>query len=351
MITKWEESEQITQNQKVMHLLDADDASLGGDELLPPAGADIDEDFEIVEVEFDEVSEFDEVLAQQEGRTQNHLKNLDATQLYLGEIGFSPLLSADEEVYYARRALKGDQEARKRMIESNLRLVVKIARRYINRGLALLDLIEEGNLGLIRAVEKFDPERGFRFSTYATWWIRQTIERAIMNQTRTIRLPIHVVKELNVYLRAARELTQSLDHDPSPEEIAALVDRPIDEVKRMLGLNERITSVDTPIGKDADKSLLDTLADENNADPAEMLLDHNLRQNIDGWLSELPEKQREVLSRRFGLYGYEKSTLEEVGREIGLTRERVRQIQVEALKTLRDVLEKHGLSSDLVFED
>ena len=142
-------------------------------------------------------------------------KSLDATQLYLGEIGFSPLLTAEEEVLYARRALRGDEAARKRMIESNLRLVVKISRRYSNRGLALLDLIEEGNLGLIRAVEKFDPERGFRFSTYATWWIRQTIERALMNQTRTIRLPIHVVKELNIYLRTARELSQKLDHEPT----------------------------------------------------------------------------------------------------------------------------------------
>jgi RNA polymerase nonessential primary-like sigma factor len=184
---------------------------------------------------------------------------MDATRLYLNEIGISKLLTAEEEVYYARLAQKGEQAARQRMIESNLRLVVKIARRYMNRGLALLDLIEEGNLGLIRAVEKFDPERGFRFSTYATWWIRQTIERAIMNQTRTIRLPIHVVKEINVYLRAARKLAQTLDHEPSSEEIADLLDRPIDEVKRMLGLNERVTSVDTPFGKDADKPLLDTM--------------------------------------------------------------------------------------------
>jgi len=168
---------------------------------------------------------------------------LDATQLYLNEIGFSPLLTPEEEVHFARLAQKGDPAGRKRMIESNLRLVVKIARRYVNRGLSLLDLVEEGNLGLIRAVEKFDPERGFRFSTYATWWIRQTIERAIMNQTRTIRLPIHVVKELNVYLRAARELTQKLDHEPSPEEIANLLEKPVGEVKRMLGLNERVTSV------------------------------------------------------------------------------------------------------------
>ena len=276
-------------------------------------------------------------------------KNLDATQLYLNEIGFSPLLSPEEEVYFARRALQGHEDARKRMIESNLRLVVKIARRYVNRGLTLLDLIEEGNLGLIRAVEKFDPERGFRFSTYATWWIRQTIERAIMNQTRTIRLPIHVVKELNVYLRAARELTQKLDHEPTPEEIAELLDKPIEDVKKMLGLNERVSSVDTPLGHDSDKSVLDTIADTNSTDPADLLQDSDLKGNIDAWLDQLPEKQREVVARRFGLRGYEMSTLEEVGREIGLTRERVRQIQVEALKRLRDLLEKQGLTGDYLF--
>jgi len=276
-------------------------------------------------------------------------KNLDATQLYLNEIGFSPLLTPQEEVYFARLALKGDEAGRKRMIESNLRLVVKIARRYVNRGLTLLDLIEEGNLGLIRAVEKFDPERGFRFSTYATWWIRQTIERAIMNQTRTIRLPIHVVKELNVYLRASRELTQKLDHEPTPEEIAELLEKPVADVKRMLGLNERVASVDTPLGPNSDKSLLDTIADDHINDPADVLQDSDLRDNISHWIDELSEKQREVLSRRFGLRGYETSTLEEVGREIGLTRERVRQIQVEALKRLRDVMEKQGLSSSSIF--
>ncbi|EAR63066.1 RNA polymerase sigma factor RpoS [Neptuniibacter caesariensis] len=277
-------------------------------------------------------------------------KNLDATQLYLNEIGFSPLLSAEEEVYFSRLALKGDEAARKRMIESNLRLVVKIARRYINRGLTLLDLIEEGNLGLIRAVEKFDPERGFRFSTYATWWIRQTIERAIMNQTRTIRLPIHVVKELNVYLRAARELAQKLDHEPSPEEIAELVDKPVENVERMLGLNERVSSVDTPMGKDSDKSLLDTIPDTVSSDPATLLQNSNISGNLDRWLDALPEKHAEVLSRRFGLRGYEMSTLEEVGKEIGLTRERVRQIQVEALRKLRDIVEKNGLSGEDLFQ-
>ncbi|KZY31009.1 MULTISPECIES: RNA polymerase sigma factor RpoS [unclassified Oleiphilus] len=276
-------------------------------------------------------------------------RQLDATQMYLNEIGFSPLLSPEEEVYFARLAQKGDAAGRKRMIESNLRLVVKIARRYVNRGLTLLDLIEEGNLGLIRAVEKFDPERGFRFSTYATWWIRQTIERAIMNQTRTIRLPIHVVKELNLYLRAARELTQKLDHEPSPEEIADLLDKPVADVKRMLGLNERVASVDMPIGGSSDKSLLDTVADESASDPAELLQDSNLKGSIDGWLDQLSGKQQEVLSRRFGLRGYRMSTLEEVGKEIGLTRERVRQIQVEALKRLRDILEKQGLNGETLF--
>lgn len=263
----------------------------------------------------------EELLSQ--GATQ---RVLDATQLYLGEIGYSPLLTAEEEVYFARRALRGDVASRRRMIESNLRLVVKIARRYSNRGLALLDLIEEGNLGLIRAVEKFDPERGFRFSTYATWWIRQTIERAIMNQTRTIRLPIHIVKELNVYLRTARELSHKLDHEPSAEEIAEQLDKPVDDVSRMLRLNERITSVDTPLGGDSEKALLDILADEKENGPEDTTQDDDMKQSIVKWLFELNAKQREVLARRFGLLGYEAATLEDVGREIGLTRERVRQI-------------------------
>lgn len=276
-------------------------------------------------------------------------KTLDATQLYLNEIGFSPLLTAEEEVYFARKALRGEEAARKRMIESNLRLVVKISRRYVNRGLALLDLIEEGNLGLIRAVEKFDPERGFRFSTYATWWIRQTIERAIMNQTRTIRLPIHVVKELNVYLRAGRELSQKLDHEPTADEIATLLDKPLADVEKMLALNERVTSMDVPVGQSSDRAVVDTVPDQQVSDPVELLQDENLNSSLDKWLDELSDKQREVLARRFGLRGHETSTLEEVGREIGLTRERVRQIQVEALRRLRDILEKQGLSAESLF--
>lgn len=276
-------------------------------------------------------------------------KVMDATQLYLSEIGFSPLLTAAEEIHYSKLALQGDAAGRKKMIESNLRLVVKISRRYLNRGLPLLDLIEEGNIGLMKSVEKFDPDRGFRFSTYATWWIRQTIERGIMNQTRTIRLPIHVVKELNIYLRAARQLTQKLDHEPSPEEIAEMLDRPLEEVRNILGLNDKITSVDTPIGYDENKSLLDTIADESSLNPADMLTDENFRAHIELLLNELTENQRQVIARRFGLRGHEKATLEEVGKEINLTRERVRQIQVEALKALRKLLEGVGLTQEDLF--
>ena len=277
--------------------------------------------------------------------------HFDATRMYLNEIGFSPLLTAEEEVYFSRLAQKGDESGRRRMIESNLRLVVKIARRYINRGLAFLDLIEEGNLGLIRAVEKFDPERGFRFSTYATWWIRQTIERGIMNQTRTIRLPIHVVKELNSYLQAARRLAQSLDHEPNAEEIADLLDKPMKDVKRLLKLNERVTSVDVPISKDSDsgKTLIDSIPDEGNTDPSDLLQDEDVLANLETWIAQLSDKQREVVERRFGLHGYKISTLEEVGNEIGVTRERVRQIQMDALKHLREILESEGFSSDALF--
>jgi RNA polymerase nonessential primary-like sigma factor len=324
-----------------------------------PSAFDRDDVFIVPDAELDDA---ELLLAEEEDQSKpavvneriiedKYNKTLDATQIYLNEIGFSPLLSAEEEVFFARKALKGEEAARKRMIESNLRLVVKISRRYVNRGLALLDLIEEGNLGLIRAVEKFDPERGFRFSTYATWWIRQTIERAIMNQTRTIRLPIHVVKELNIYLRAARELSQKLDHEPTAEEIANLLEKPVADVEHMLSLNERVTSIDAPIGNSSDRAIVDTIADTRVSDPATLLQDSNLTTSLDHWLDELTEKQREVLARRFGLRGHEVSTLEEVGHEIGLTRERVRQIQVEALKRLRDIMEKQGLDSAALFSN
>ena len=275
---------------------------------------------------------------------------IDATSLYLKEIGYAPLLTAEEEVFYARKLQRGSESARHRMIESNLRLVVKISRRYVNRGLELLDLIEEGNLGLMRAVEKFDPELGYRFSTYATWWIRQTIERALMNQTRTIRLPVHVLKELNVYLRASRKLAQRLDHAPTPEEIAEEVGKPVADVRKILGLSERISSIDVPVAE-KEKTLVETIADDNMFSPEYQLEDENLMSVLNEWLEQLPEKQREVLVRRFGLLNHQEETLEQVGREIGLTRERVRQIQVDAMRRLGDVLRKHGLSSDLLFAD
>lgn len=293
----------------------------------------------------DDEHESDKEVFSQHSSSEAHR---DPTQIYLNEIGFAPLLSAEDEVHFARLAAKGNQQARQRMIESNLRLVVKIARRYVNRGLALLDLIEEGNLGLIRAVEKFDAERGFRFSTYATWWIRQTIERAIMNQTRTIRLPIHVVKELNVYLRASRELAKEQDHEATPEEVAKHVDRPLEDVKHILSLNEKVTSIDSTFNEDSDKSLLDTLPDQTHVDPAEALLDEDLYASLEDSLHQLTELQREIIARRYGMLGYERETLEEVGHRIGLTRERVRQIQVEALKALRKILENQGLSEDVM---
>jgi RNA polymerase nonessential primary-like sigma factor len=273
----------------------------------------------------------------------------DATRIYLKELSTSQLLNADEEKHYGALAKNGDQAARRKMIESNLRLVVKISRRYLNRGLPLLDLIEEGNLGLIRAVEKFEPERGFRFSTYATWWIRQTIERAIMNQTRTIRLPIHIVKEMNVYLKAFRHLANKLEHSPSAEDVAQHLERPVKDVEKMLKLNERVTSVDIPCKADSDRPWLETIADDDRPCVTEVLQSESLQSNLLRWLDQLNEKQREVIARRYGLMGNDHSTLEEVALEMGITRERVRQIQIEALRRLREILETEGYTADVIF--
>jgi len=285
-------------------------------------------------------------------KANNHSKSctVDATSLYLKEIGRSPLLSADEEVFFSIKLQQGDEAARHRMIESNLRLVVKIARCYLNRGLDFLDLIEEGNFGLMRAVEKFDPHRGFRFSTYATWWIRQTIERALMNQTRTIRLPVHVVKELNIYRRVSRKLAQKLDHTPTYEEIAHEVDKPADTVNRILELNDSVCSLDIPVG-DNEKLFVDTIPDYKSNSPERVTGDDNLVDKLKGLLEQLPEKQREVVVRRFGLLNHQQETLDQVGREVGLTRERVRQIQIDALRRLNDMLKKNGLSSEVIFSD
>lgn len=279
-------------------------------------------------------------------KAKRRSSDADPTRIYLSEIEGSKLLTAEEEVKYSRLSQKGDDAARDKMIECNLRLVVKIARRYMNRGLPLLDLIEEGNLGLIRAVEKFDPERGFRFSTYATWWIRQTIERGLMNQTRTIRLPIHVVKELNTYLRAARKITQTQKHEATSEEIALMLDKPLRDVERILKLKDRVGSIDVQMGDDSERSLLDVVADDDGLDPESFLQDENIAKHIDTWLDDLESKQKEVVLRRFGLRNYPRGTLEEVGLELGVTRERVRQIQMDALKRLRRIMENSGFSKE-----
>jgi RNA polymerase nonessential primary-like sigma factor len=331
------------------------DSSAEEDFLSDDVSTEIEEDLSDNVDGFDELSvmeELEETFAfddEKETTVKAEKSDVDPTQIYLSNIGATPLLSAEQEVYYARLARSGQVEARNYMVRCNLRLVVKISRRYLNRGLHLLDLIEEGNLGLIRAVEKFDPEKGFRFSTYATWWIRQNIERAIMNQTRTIRLPIHIIKELNVYLRKAREITSKLAHEPTHEEIAAALNIPVSDVSALLRLNERTLSVDTPIGDDTDKPLLDALSDHHADGPEDELANKGIYMELESCLCQLNEKQRSILSRRFGLLGYESATLEKVGAEVGLTRERVRQIQVEALRSLREIMENRGIDLETAF--
>ncbi len=270
----------------------------------------------------------------------------DVTQLYLNEIGREGLLTQPEERALASRVRAGDFEARQKMIEHNLRLVVNIAKHYLNRGLSLLDLIEEGNLGLMHALDKFEPERGFRFSTYATWWIRQNIERAIMNQSRTIRLPVHVIKELNIFLRAQRHLEMHGVPDAGPEEIAHLTGKPVEDVRRLLALNDRVASLDAPLDIDPTLSIGEAIADEHSERPEDMLQMAELEQYVHSWLAELGDKHRWVIERRFGFNDEEAATLEELAKHLGVTRERVRQIQLEALQILRRILRRSGMSKE-----
>ena len=274
--------------------------------------------------------------------------NHDAEHIYLREIGYASLLTAEQEIEQGRLVQKGDKAARDIMIESNLRLVVKIARRYINSALSLMDLIEEGNLGLIHAVEKYDPEKGFRFSTYATWWIRQNIERAIMNQARIVRLPVHVMREINKYKRTAYSLTQELEHEPTIKEIAEKTDSNIMDVSRSLNYNNTAKSVDAPVTEDGSLTILDTVANDYNDDPVALLQSQDVYSHMDEWLELLSAKQYEVIERRFGLHQKDPSTLEEIAKEVGLTRERVRQIQIEALEKLRVVLSHNGYTWETV---
>jgi len=273
----------------------------------------------------------------------------DLTQLYLNDIGQHALLTAPQELELARAMRAGDFAARQSLIERNLRLVVSLARHYTNRGLALPDLIEEGNLGLIHALEKFDPERGFRFTTYATWWIRQAIERAVMNQSRTIRLPAHVVKELNVVLRALRHLENhapASGRDATLEDVAHLLGKQVAEVERLLRYHEQPLSLDAPLERDPGLTVGEGVADESALSPELLLHESALERTVAEWMGELSERQRRVVERRYGLNGCALATLDDLAREIGVTRERVRQIQAEAIEKLRGRLARKGYERD-----
>jgi RNA polymerase nonessential primary-like sigma factor len=320
----------------------ADDGRDDDDVDAVAAERDVDDEVVVdgVVVVVDGVEELKKVLAAE--------LSTDTTQHYLNQIGTRPLLTVTEEVHFATLAKQGNFDARQKMIEHNLRLVVSIAKHYINRGVALLDLIEEGNLGLMRAIDKFEPERGFRFSTYATWWIRQSIERAIMNQARTVRLPVHMVRELNQILRAKYHL-EAQHHDgkdASAEDIAHLVDRPVEDVQDVLALSEHAASLDAPLDQDPLASLMDLLPSATEENPDSRAEQQETSILVRVWLEKLTDKQRNVIMRRFGLDNDDPSTLEELAAEIGVTRERVRQIQQEALLKLKRLLGAKGVGKD-----
>ncbi|TAH42703.1 MAG: RNA polymerase sigma factor RpoS [Betaproteobacteria bacterium] len=287
-----------------------------------------------------------EVFASQQGPAAENDFLSDVTQLYLNEIGANPLLTADEELRLARLVRSGDFASRQTMIERNLRLVVNIAKHYLNRGIPLLDLVEEGNLGLMHALDKFDPERGFRFSTYATWWIRQNIERAIMNQSRTIRLPVHVVKELNQVLRAQRSLEATSNGESTLEDIARRLNKSVDEVRAVLALSEHTASLDAPLDIDPTLSIGESLADEHVETPDLQIHSSEVEHLVHEWITMLSDKQRMVILHRYGIDECELLTLEELALRLELTRERVRQIQLEALSQLRRILKRRGISRD-----
>lgn len=271
-----------------------------------------------------------------------------ALEMYLKEIGFSPLLTAKEELDLAKKIKKGDQKARIRMIEANLRLVVKIAKRYIASGMDLLDLIEEGNIGLMRAVEKFNPKMGYRFSTYAVWWIRQVIERAIMNQNRLVRLPVHVVQRLQKYRKVIRAFNKKHNREPAVEEISQLMEVPVEEVEHLMNLDNGIVSIDATISEEGGAAFSEFMVDDNNVDPADQIQAESIIHLVDSWLEQLDELQIEVISRRFGLRGYDRATLEEVSRSMKINREKIRQIQNMGLAKMRSIMQKNGFFQDIL---
>ncbi|MFA5072987.1 MAG: sigma-70 family RNA polymerase sigma factor [Nitrospirota bacterium] len=306
-------------------------------------GVETYQDEDVEKEEQDKISNDEEISTDRVAESPSPHKGLDAIKYYLKEIRKTPLLTFEEEQELARRIEQGDQEARARMIEANLRLVVAIGKKYINRGLQFSDIIEEGNLGLIRAVEKFQYRRGFKFSTYASWWIRQSIERAIVNQTRTIRLPVHIAEIVNIYLRTVRQLTQSLNRDPSLEEIAKKMKSTVDKVRSISQVVRETYSLDMLIGDQEEDTLKDILRDTNAVNPASLSDDIRRREHIDDWLQQLSVSERKVIELRFGLVDGEPRTLDAIGKEFGITRERVRQIETQALNKLRIITKRRKI--------
>jgi len=311
-----------------------EDADMADDELaLDEQPEDSDEDADEEEAE-------EEAAYPDESR--------DAIKMYLKEIRVANLLNFEEEQELAKRIAKGDEEARAKMIEANLRLVVNIGKRYISRGLPFSDIIEEGNIGLIKAVEKFKPEKGFRFSTYASWWIKQSIERALVNQTRTIRLPVHISEEINSFVKVVRRLVQSLKREPTVEEIATEMNYATEQVKDIMQLIRKTQSLDTPIGNKEEGSLKDLIEDESSLSPSKVTEGIMRHEQIMEWLNYLTDNEKKVISLRFGLEDGEAQTLEVIGKEFGLTRERVRQIEASALNKLRFITKRKDIDMDSI---
>lgn len=312
-------------------------------EILTSSGVSIvslsdPDDFLLSELEPEEASELEEIVSEVADDDFDDIPSIavdDPVRMYLKEIGKVPLLSAEEELELAKRMEQGDEEAKNKLCEANLRLVVSIAKRYVGRGMLFLDLIQEGNMGLIKAVDKFDYTKGFKFSTYATWWIRQAITRSIADQARTIRIPVHMVETINKQIRITRQLLQELGRDPSPEEIAAEMEIPVEKVREISKIAQEPVSLETPIGEEEDSHLGDFIPDDDIPSPADAAAISMLREQLDEVLATLTDREQEVLRLRFGLDDGRQRTLEEVGQKFNVTRERIRQIEAKALRKLR----------------